>query len=265
MSISNEQMAEIQKLQKAIEQLEKIQKLSTNKEQKARVTKDLALYREKLSNLNPEKSGETIAAEGSLTTNQVSRPRPDKQSEEQSQDQSLLSQFTIMKISPNSNDHEINMIGTLLNILDIEFIPVLMDTHIKFDFSHAAERDGVIKHMENIRRNIKVLTETIEEHAQAEKQEFREQLGRMKNKQARIFITEAYEVFKRFKDFLEKVKEDMQQGGGVIMNLEDPINFNSRFEKATLLEGKTIQEAIDTFEQFVTEAIENIDIPNIKK
>ena len=262
MAITNDQMAEIQKLQKAIEQLEKIQKLSTNPEQKARVGKDIFQYKEKLKSLSPEGTHISVAKSSTSPTTQaapVAKPIAAANSS------SILSQFTVMKISPNSNENEINLIGTLLNVLDTEFIPVLMDAHIKFDFSHGAERDGVIKHMENIRRNIKVLTETIEEHAQAEKQEFREQLGRMKNKQARIFITEAYDVFKRFREFLDKIQGELDEGGGIIMNMEEPVKFNSRFEKATILEGKSIQESITIFRKFITEALENIHIPNIKK
>lgn len=257
MALTNDQLAEIQKLQKAIEQLEKIHKLSSNQEQKNRVAKDIIKYKEKLRTITPE-SG--LPSADSI----ISKPKSNEPTSK-IQLNNILSQFTVMKISPNSNDREINMIGTLLNVLDTEFIPILMDTHIKFDFSHGAERDGVVKYMENIRRNVKVLTETIEEHAQTEKQEFREQLGRMKNKQARIFITEAYEVFKKFKGFLEKVLTDMGTGGGVIMNLEEPIKFNSRFEKATLLEGKSIEEGINIFHTFLDEALGNINIPNIKK
>ena len=63
----------------------------------------------------------------------------------------------------------------------------------------------------------------------------------MKNKQSRIFISEVCELFKAFHDFLEKkVEADMETGGVVVMNLGDKIHFNSRFERATILEGKDV-------------------------
>ena len=42
--------------------------------------------------------------------------------------------------------------------METEYVPpVLGDSHTKFDFSHATERDTVIKHLENIRRTMKSL------------------------------------------------------------------------------------------------------------
>ena len=265
MSLSNEHLQEIQKLQKSVTQLEKILKLSTNPMQKKRVASDIQTYKEKLKNLSPE-ADSTGRAKPSIKKEQAPIDKEPKAAplNKPVEHESILSQFNVVKISPNSNEHEINMIGTLLNILDMEFIPAIMDTHVKFDYSHAAERDGVIKHMENIRRNVKVLTETIEEYAQTEKQEFREQLGRMKNKQARIFITEAYDVFKKFKEFVDGILTELESGNNVILNLDDPINFNPRFEKATLLENNSIEEALRTFDRFLDEALDNIDIPNLK-
>ena len=111
---------------------------------------------------------------------------------------------------------------------------------------------------------MKVLTETIEEFAGAEKQEFREQLGRMKNKQSRIFISEAYDVFKKTREFLEAVNKDIRDGSSVIMNIEEPIKFNPRFEKASLLEGKSIPSALADFQTFTKEAMDLINLPNLK-
>ena len=254
MPLSQDQILELQKLQKAVTQLENILKTSRNEEQRHRVSQDIRKYREKMQKISPDGMPDNL-------NTPVATPVAPAETGKKS---GILDTFPIMKISPNSNDQEINFIGTLVNVLDLEFLPILGDSHIKLDFSHATERDSVVKHIENIRRNMKVLTETIEEYSAAEKQEFREQLGRMKNKQARIFIAEAYEVFKKFREFLEKLLGDMKEGGGVIMNLGEKVRFNPRFEKATILEGREVSEAVHEFLNFIREAMENINVPNLK-
>ncbi|EIE00150.1 hypothetical protein [Leptospira licerasiae] len=255
MAITQEQILELQRHQKMIQQLEKIQRLSKNDEQKYRVSRDLEKYRNRMREISPEGIPDNL--ETAAEQIRMFRENPEAAGR-------ILAKYPIMKISPNSNDTEVNQIGTWINVLDREYLPILNETHIRFDFSHGNEKDGVVKHMENIRRNIKVLTETIEEYQAAEKQDFREQLSRMKNKQTRIFIAEAFEMFQKFNEFLSKVLGEFKAGGGVIMNIEDRITFNSRFEKATELEGKSIPEALDEFREFTAEVLDRINVPNIK-
>ena len=54
MEYNEEQIKEIQKLQKTIRQLEGILRISRQDEQKRRVSKDLSKYRKKLEDLCPE-------------------------------------------------------------------------------------------------------------------------------------------------------------------------------------------------------------------
>lgn len=255
MAITQEQILELQRHQKMIHQLEKILRLSKNDEQKYRVSRDLDKYKNRMREISPDGIPDNL--ETAAEQIRMFRENPEAAGR-------ILAKFPIMKISPNSNDSEVNQIGTWINVLDREYLPILNETHIRFDFSHGNEKDGVVKHMENIRRNIKVLTETIEEYQAAEKQEFREQLSRMKNKQTRIFIAEAFEMFQKFNEFLAKVLGEYKAGGGVIMNIEDRIAFNPRFEKATELEGKTIPEALEEFREFTAEVLDRINVPNIK-
>lgn len=263
MALNTEQLLLLQRYQILLQQLEKILLVSQNEEQKKRVAKEIQKCKSKILTISPEgipdnihvvrapslldkgKSGDAGKAQNLAITRE-----------------NILSNIVVMKISPHSNDPEINFIATLVNLLEDEYAPILGDSHIKFDFSHQSERDNLLKHLENIRRTMKVLSETIEEYAQAEKQDFKEQLGRMKNKQSRIFIAEAGELFKTFRDFLVKVNSTINSGTNIINNLEDPIHFNPRFEKATLLEGKSIPEALRIFEEFTHAALDQINVPS---
>lgn len=254
MPLSHDQLLELTRIQKMIRGLEKIKKNSKNPDQLTRVTWDLEKYQRKMNELSPDGIPDNLEY-ATLTSKRVQAGN---------EEMKYIQKFPTLRITPNSNDREINQIGTLVKVMDEEFVPVLSDSHIKFDFSNANERDTILKHMENLRRNLKLLQETIEEYAAADKQEFKEQLSRMKNKQSRIFIAESYEVFKKFKDFLEKVHKEIREGNKVIMNMDEPIHFNKKFETATILEGKYIPEAIKEFLNFVKEVIELVNLPDVK-
>lgn len=279
MALSSEQIVEIQKYQRLLNMLEKTLASSRNDDQKKRVSKDIQKYKNKILSISPDgipvgimNSTSGIAAQNinySPAVGQSSQPgkkqsqQPQQQQQEKAND--VLANIAVMKLSPHSTDNEINYIATLVNILEYEYIPVLGDSHIKFDYSHAIERDNVMKHLENMRRTLKVLTETIEEYALSDKQDFKEQLGRMKNKQSRIFISEAGELFKVFKQFLEKIHNDLKESSGVILNPAERMHFNPRFERATILEGKDAYGALRQFLEFTSAALEVINIPNLKK
>ena len=256
MALTPEDIQELTKLQKMIRNLEKIEKSAKDSLQKERVAFDIERYRRRMQEVSPEGIPENLEQTMQNAKLRASDPNNAKNK--------VISQYPVMKITPNSNDTEINQIGTLINIMDLEYIPVVGDAHIKFDYSHATERDSVLKYMENLRRNMKILIETIEEYAAADKQEFREQLSRMKNKQSRIFIAESFETLTKFQEFLRSVNNEIKEGNNVIMNMEEPIKFNPRFEKATMLEGKSIMEALREFNTFVDEACELIKLPSFR-
>lgn len=262
MALSADQILELQKLQRLLALLEKTLASSKNDEQKKRVSKDIQKYKARILAISPDGIPDTIH---NVVASPILKEQNLAEHSHLTSDSGILSNIAIMKISPHSYDSEINFIATLIDMMETEYIPILGDSHTKFDFSHATERDNVLKHMENIRRTMKVLTETIEEYALSEKQDFKEQLGRMKNKQSRIFISEAGELFKVFRDLLEKIQKDMNSGGVVVMNLGEKIHFNPRFERATILEGRDVSYALRQFLEFTKAAIDSINIPAFKK
>ncbi|MBK8393998.1 MAG: hypothetical protein IPL26_01980 [Leptospiraceae bacterium] len=266
MALSGDKVVELQKLQRLLSLLEKTFAASKNEEQKKRVSKDIQKYKSMILTISPDGIPDNIH-NATVYQQNTSHPVDSNQStlSHSQSNANILSNIAIMKISPHSHDSEINFIATLINVMETEYVPILGESHTKFDFSHATERDTVMKHLENIRRTMKVLTETIEEYALSEKQDFKEQLGRMKNKQSRIFISEAGDVFKVFKDFLEKVQNDMESGGVVVMNLGEKLHFNPRFERATMLEGKDVGYALRQFAEFTKAALESVHVPTLKK
>lgn len=257
MPLSSEQITELKKYQKILNQLDKIQSVSNNEEQKKRVVKDIQKYKAKVLVISPSGIPDTIQ---SIYTSD-SRNEDSSSKGKKNNTQSLFDNLVIMRLCPHSTDQEINLLSTLINLFEAEYLPVISDAHIKFDFSTLNERNTVVKLFENIKRTVKVLIETIEEYASTDKQEFKEQMGRMKNKQSRVFISEASEFFKSMKAFIDKTLHDISQGENIINNIDEVIRFNAKTESATILQGKKIKDALSEISIFLETALSNISIP----
>ncbi len=257
MPLSSEQITELKKYQKILNQLDKIQSVSNNEEQKKRVVKDIQKYKAKVLVISPSGIPDTIQSIYSSD----SRNEDSSSIGKKNNTQSLFDNLVIMRLCPHSTDQEINLLSTLINLFETEYLPVISDAHIKFDFSTLNERNTVVKLFENIKRTVKVLIETIEEYASTDKQEFKEQMGRMKNKQSRVFISEASEFFKSMKAFIDKTLHDISQGENIINNIDEVLRFNAKTESATLLQGKKIKDALSEISTFLETALSNISIP----
>ena len=123
MPLSHEQIVEISRIQSVIRNLEKIKRESKDDFQITRVSMDLDKYNRKMAEISPDGIPDNM--EATVATSKA------LQENDPNVKHKLISQFPIMKITPNSHDREINQIGTIANIMDIEFIPLLGDTHIK--------------------------------------------------------------------------------------------------------------------------------------
>ena len=263
-NLSPDQKAEIQKILKFVKNMEGIIRTSPSAEQKSRVQKEMGRYRERIGQIvgrydASRKSADEIANDlglGGGAQLEVERRG--------GSDFPVLEKYTVQKASPNSSDPDVNFLSTALKVLQKEYWPVISDQHAKLDFSNGQERDSIRNQLDNVIRNMGVLTETIEEYSTAEKQDFREQLLKMKNRQTRSFIFEANEMLRKLREYLAKIVGDMQSGGGSVINRNEGLKFNARYEEATMLEGRTIAEGLVEFHQFVDEAIQFLKLPQMK-
>lgn len=271
---------EIEKLVDTMRRMEQIIQTSPNQSQVDRVRKEFRKYAQKLATLMPGIDPDRVdlsriqTGPGSSPAgsgNQLPpRPRPGANPssggtlDSGASGYSVFDRFPIAKASPNSTDPDVNMAATVLRIIQKEYWPALSDQYCKLDFSHGGERDAIRMKMDNVLRNLKVLTETIEEYAMAEKQDFREQLLKMKHRQSRVFLMEANTYFKDLVAFLAKLVQDIQSNGGVILNKEDILKFDTRYYEATALEGRRVAEALKEFHLYITEAIQRLRLPDLR-
>jgi hypothetical protein len=264
---------EIEKLIKFIKQMEIIVRTSSNPAQVERVKKDIAKYRARLKELvpdyHPEKetvdqlarrlSSSTAAEDPSqATVNQPSKSASEVPA-------SFAERIPEERASPHSTDPDVNFAASAIKILLREYWPALTEQHVRMDFTSSQERQALRFKVDNLVRSLKTLTETIEEYATAEKPDFREQLFKMKNKQSRLFLFEANDVFREFKGFLAKHIEGLERGGSAIKNPDETIRFDRNYEDATWLENKSVREALYDFFNFVDYVIKRMRLPTMKQ
>lgn len=267
--LSADKKQELEKLLKFVKNMESIVRTTPSAEQRIRVQKELSKYRQKISALIPgldasrmtadqirQELGGAVALDSSTTTGATQSGNGSSFG--------VLSKFDFGRASEHSSDPDINFLSGILHLIQDEYWPSIAESHCKLDFSSSAERDSVRQALDNIMRNLGVLMETIEEYAEADKQDFREQLLKMKNRQTRTFIYDANEALKKIRDFVSKLAENVVQGGGIVMNKDDSIKFNSRFEEATRLNGHSVQDAIQEFRDLLLESLEHLNLPQMK-
>lgn len=262
---SPDQLAEIEKILNFIQQMEAIIRTSPSREQVDRVRKQIGQYVDKLINYMPHLNRSRIVVEEirrELGLSGRSAIEAKRNMAEPQRD--VLARFPIEPASPHSTDPDVNFLATVLRVIQREYWPVISDQHIKLDFSHGAERDSLRNKMEGAHRNLKVLTETIEEYALAENQDFREQLLKMKNKHTRVFMYELNGILKKMNEFLRKLVNDLNTNGNIIMNKGEILKFNPHYEEARELDGISLDQGIRDFSEYTAQAIKRLNLPEIK-
>lgn len=283
-SYSKEELEEINKILLYIQRMNGIVRTSPNRDQVERVKKEIRKLSNRLAELVPGvdparinmddvRSKVGLGLSRNTGQNEPSPSGRDASSPSSSStgapsssagEYSILDRFPVRKASPNSTDHDINFMATALKVIQNEYWPVLSDQVAKVDFSNSATRDNLRVKMDNVDRNLKVLTETIEEYANAEKQDFREQLLKMKSRQSRLLLFEGNEFFKELERFLSAIVSDMKGGGQTIMNKNESVRFDARFQHSSSMEGRVIQEVLEELWRYVQAAIHEIRIPDLR-
>ncbi|MCR9144925.1 MAG: hypothetical protein NXI24_21995 [bacterium] len=282
--VSDQHRAEVEKILKYLKNMEGIVRTSPNPEQKARVQKELSKQRTRLAAIVPGldatrmnhtqivaalemSGGEAAGAAGASAAGGGSTARAAATSSGAgtSGGYKVLDKFPIEKASPNSTDPDVNFLAGVFTAIQKEYWPAISEQHCQMDFSRGAERGAMRTQLDNVLRNMKVLLETIEEYSSAEQQDFREQLLKMKNRQTRAFIFDANDMLRKIRDFMEPLLEDIEVNGGIITNKTETLRFNARYEDATVLEGAAVADGVQEFARFVQEAIEHLNLPQLKK
>ena len=257
MELTNEQKEEVIRLDKLRKQYEGLIKTSRNADQLHRSKIDLKKIYDRLQELCPDGVPASLSGGGNLTG---SSPR---NVNDRLVDYEILSEFKVGRITPNCDDDEINLLGMIMKIWEEEFIPALLDSHTKLDFSFSSERDSHYSILENLKRQQKLLINSIEDYSAASREDLKAQLREMKQRHARHLMHESAVFLKKVIQFWKTVKDDIQHGGMGCTNKNEEILFDRKFETATYLNHRTVERAISMAVTFLTEALEVLNLPEL--
>ncbi len=254
MSLSEEQKNEVLKLKKIAKQYEGIIRTSRSADQQLRAKKDLKKVLDQIELIAPGGLADSVQANDGAAS--IKKDAGSIMAET-----NILRRYPAIKIHPIIEDTDINLLHTILHIWETEYSITVGDSHIKLDFSSSMERDTHFGMLENIKRQRKILIESIDDFSRATREDVKAQLREMKSRYSRHFLKEGYMFLKSLHDFWRKVSESVTHGTGDCLNPEDTIDFDPRFEISNRFEGWKVIDFIKDTSTFLSESVSVINVP----
>jgi hypothetical protein len=255
-----------------LKQLEGVYKTSSSLFQKKRVLQEIHLVKNLIQNLRgklliraSEEDDEFFdnGAFGSKNGTFPPRDEGEKPRSAAPGEYSLLGYIPITRHREDSRDREIDIVVSYGDFFEKNYLPLLSDYYIKFNFSHSIKRDTFYpRHME-IK---KVLKEYNYELDVLNREEF-DSIAQHRDKSVIHKVRHRYlllldKYFKDLRNFLETIFDDIRTGGTMVLNPHDPVNL-SEFEDNRRLDGLNVSEVLEEMKTFSDEFIRFLSLPDI--
>jgi hypothetical protein len=258
MSLTEAQQTELLTLQKLSRQYEGIIRTSRNSEQLSKAKIELKKIRDKMESIAPAGSGDKfLQANASAGVTYGKK----KGIEDIGDNYPTLAKMPMNRITPNSDELEINILGSVISAWENTFYPAL--GKVKLDFALSAERDSHFSVLEGLKRQMKILVETVEDYQRAVREDSKAQLRDMRTRQQRQFMFDGGIFLKKIQEFWKVVYEDIQANGPKCFNKDDTIQVDSRLEASNYFQGKSVRETARFTVMFLHEAIDALNLPDI--
>ncbi|MBL8034590.1 MAG: hypothetical protein JNJ69_12875 [Leptospiraceae bacterium] len=259
MSLSEAQKTELLTLQKLSRQYEGIIRTSRNADQQNKAKIELKKIRDKMEAIAPGGAADQFLQTAAASAGPVYGKK--KSIEDIGASYPTLAKMPMARITPNSDELEINVLGSVLSAWEQTFYPAL--GKIKLDFALSAERDSHFTVLEGLKRQMKILIETIEDYFKAVREDSKTQLRDMRTRQQRQFMFDGGTFLKKIHEFWKAVYEDIQANGPKCFNKDDHIQVDSRLEASNFFQGKSVRETARFTVMFLHEAIEALNLPDL--
>ncbi|MFH0976826.1 MAG: hypothetical protein V1874_13660 [Spirochaetota bacterium] len=243
---------------KSIKLLESVFKTSSDDIQKSRVRKDLKQLRLKLGEMFPNSDLKEV--ENAVFASIMAMPPKDVKS---LTIYKHLKDITVNIFSSYKEDLEINQAASIMKFFEEKIWVVITDQHTKLDFSNSGERDSLYRKLDECNRAFKTFCQTIDDIEKVRSSEYLSQLNLMRVRHGRLFLFEIHQFFKSVKLFISNLIANHESGGNMILNPDDLIKYADYEEYATF-ENWTVINALKNMLEFIHEALDLINIPNIK-
>ena len=256
---------EAEKILKYLKSMDLVLRTSPNPEQKERVKKDMTRYWTRLrvilpyvnfSDQNPDKIISQLATDFPEAEQEPSLKRKTKD---------ILNHIPLQKISPSCNDHEINLLHSMISLIEKEYWPSIYEKHCKLDFSHGAARGRLKINFENILRSFHVLAQIIEDHSSQGQKNIHNQSLKTRDRYMRSLIIQVNDYMHELTSFLRNLLELADENRLALQNADNIIRFNEKFEQASMLEGVTVENALRQFLEFGTFVLNHTKLPELRK
>jgi hypothetical protein len=277
---------ELESKTQVLKQLEGVYKTSTSLFQKKRVLQEIKHVRDLIQNLRGRllisvdeedeeffdyeafgSKGETSGSKGAETESRGSEVPAEGAGEGAERttpkEFSLLGYIPVTRHREDSRDREIDIVVSYVDFFEKNYLPLLSDYYIKFNFSHSIKRDTFYpRHME-IK---KVLKEYNHELDVLNREEF-DSIAHYRDKSVVHKVRHRYlllldRYYKDLRDFLETVVDDIRTGGSLVLNPHDPVNL-SEFEDNRRLDGLSVAEVLEEMRTFSDEFTRFLSLPDI--
>ena len=255
----DEKKEKSEKIVKSIKVLEGVLKTSPSAAQRSRVNKDIAALRDMLKEMYP--NTDVQALEDAIYSDSLldsGRSRRDFSEFE------TLKDIELVTVSNFRSDEEINLAASILRHLENYVWGAVADQHAKLDFSNSGIRDTLYRKLDQCNRSLRMFTETIADIDKAKSSEYGSQLQMMRQKQARVFLFDFVEFLNDAKLFISSLVADAEFGGSMVLNAEEKIVY-ADYEKYRMFDDWSVLEALQYLKKFLTEVIEFINVPDLKK
>jgi hypothetical protein len=167
-------------------------------------------------------------------------------------------------ISSHKEDKEINEVISILKHFQERIWVSLSDQHLKLDFSNSSERDTLNRKLDECSRALKTYTQTIEDIEKSRSSEYLSQLQLMRVRHGRLLLFDVYYFFKSAKKFISDLISNYEIGGNMILNPEDPIEYED-YEKYNTFKNKNVIDVLSYSDKFVDAVLEYVNVPDIKQ
>jgi len=258
MPLSEAQQNELLTLQKLHRQYEGIVRTSRNAEQQNKAKIELKKIRDKMDAIAPAGSADKFLQANATPAATFGKK---KSIEDIGTNYPTLGKMPMARITPNSDELEVNILGSVINAWENTFYPAL--GKVKLDFALSAERDTHFTILESLKRQMKILVETIEDYMRAVREDSKTQLRDMRTRQQRQFMFDGGAFLKKIHEFWKNTYEDIQANGPKCFNKDDMIHVDSRLEASNFFQGKSVRETARFTVMFLHEAIEALNLPDL--
>ncbi|HSV97217.1 MAG TPA: hypothetical protein VLM75_09805 [Spirochaetota bacterium] len=248
------------KIVKSIKLLEGVQKTTSDPKQRGRVKKDLESLRNSLQQMYPSAVvkeledaiySETMLAQGNSAGMDHGT-------------HIALRDVEFEQVSPYPSDEEINRAASIMKHFGERVWGVISDQHTKLDFSNSGTRDALYRRLEQCGRSLELFSQTISDIGRSRSPEYSSQLQMMRIKQGRVLLFDLHEFFKEAREFVTSLLSDAEFGGTMVLNHDEIISY-ADYETHHTFAGFSVAEALKRLRQFIEEALEVINLPEIKK